>query len=232
MKPIVDRGAFIRANTTVLSPPLVPEIRLHLAHEAVPLWMKTEEELGEIGLPPPFWAFAWAGGQALARYVLDHPETVSGKTVLDLASGSGLVAIAATLAGAQNVTAADIDEFAVTAIGLNADLNHVMLEITSSDLLEQSPAVFDLILVGDLFYEKELASRVFIWLQEAVSNGAEMLIGDPGRSYLPKNALERLVVYNVPVTRELEDAEIKKTSVWKSRTYSLCRAQRKGPLHP
>src|SRR3954453_2619775 len=122
---IDDIAAFIRANTQILSPPLVPELRLHLAHEAVPLWIKAEEELGEIGLPPPFWAFAWAGGQALARYILDNPETVRGRRVLDFASGSGLVAIAAMKAGAKDVTACDIDPFAITAIGLNAKANHV-----------------------------------------------------------------------------------------------------------
>ncbi len=121
----LDRAAFIRANTSVMPPPLVPELRLHLAHEAVPLWQKTEEELGELGLPPPFWAFAWAGGQALARYVLDQPDLVKGKRVVDLASGSGLVGIAAMKAGAAGVLAADIDEFAAEAIRLNAELNGI-----------------------------------------------------------------------------------------------------------
>ena len=132
---IADRADFIRANTSVMTPPLVPEVRLHLAHEAVPLWQKTEEELGGLGLPPPFWAFAWAGGQALARHVLDNPGLVRGKRVIDLAAGSGLVGIAAMKAGAASALAADIDGFSVTAIGLNAVLNDVALAVTAEDLL-------------------------------------------------------------------------------------------------
>jgi predicted nicotinamide N-methyase len=206
--------SFILTNTTLLPVPLTPEIQLHLAHEAVPLWQKTEEELGEIGLAPPFWAFAWAGGQALARYVLDHPETVRGKSAIDLASGSGLVAIAAKKAGAANVLAADIDAFAVAAIALNATANGVVFATTSNDLLEtQSPAT-DTILVGDLFYEKSISEKVFYWLSTARSQGSKILIGDPGRSYLPKDKLVKLAEYNVPVTRDLEDTEIKRTAVW------------------
>jgi len=211
----VDHPDFIRQNTSVLSPPLVPEIPLHLAHEAVPIWQRTEEELGEIGLPPPFWAFAWAGGQALSRYVLDHPQLVKGKSVLDLATGSGLVAIAAKKAGALSVLAADIDRFACAAARLNAQVNDVAIEISEADLLENEPQPFDVILVGDLFYEKALAARVHSWLEAANERGTEILIGDPGRSYLPKSQLTHVIDYNVPVTRELEDAEIKRTSVWR-----------------
>jgi predicted nicotinamide N-methyase len=213
----VSKADFIRQNTTVMYPPLVPEVKLHLAHEAVPLWQKTEEELGEMGLPPPFWAFAWAGGQALARYVLDDAPLFAGRKVLDLATGSGLVAIAAAKSGASHITAADIDGFAVTAAQLNAEINQVMLEIKLEDLLLLPPAPVDVILVGDLFYEKSLASRCLAWLQEAQMQDAKILIGDPGRSYLPKDRLEKLAEYNVPVTRDLEDAEIKRTSVWQLR---------------
>jgi predicted nicotinamide N-methyase len=205
---------FILHNTTLLPVPLAPEINLHLAHEAVPLWQKTEEELGEIGLPPPFWAFAWAGGQALARYVLDHPETVTNKSVLDLASGSGLVAIAAMKAGAANVLAADIDSFAAAAIALNAVHNQVELSVMTDDLLESESQQVNVILVGDLFYEKSIASRVYQWLLNAHQSGTHVLIGDPGRSYLPKEKLKKLAEYNVPVTRDLEDADIKQTAVW------------------
>jgi predicted nicotinamide N-methyase len=212
---VADRTAFIRANTAVMAPPLVPEVRLHLAHEAVPIWQKTEEELGEIGLPPPFWAFAWAGGQALARHLLDHPDIVRGRRVVDLASGSGLVGIAAMKAGADHVLAADIDGFAVTAIALNATGNDVALDITADDLLAADPPACDVILVGDLFYEKSLAERVYAWLRLADAHGAAVLIGDPGRSYLPRAKLEKLAEYAVPVTRELEDAEIKRTAVWR-----------------
>ena len=209
------RTAFIRANTAVMAPPLVPEVRLHLAHEAVPIWQKTEEELGEIGLPPPFWAFAWAGGQALARHVLDHPGIVRGRSVIDLASGSGLVGIAAMKAGADHVLAADIDGFAVASIAMNADLNGVTLDVTAHDLLAGDPPACDVVLVGDLFYEKSLAARVYAWLRIAEAHGATVLVGDPGRSYLPRAQLEKLAEYAVPVTRDLEDAEIKRTAVWR-----------------
>ena len=197
-----------------MTPPLVPEVKLHLAHEAVPLWQKTEEELGEMGLPPPFWAFAWAGGQALARYVLDHSSMVNNLKVLDLATGSGLVAISAAHAGSTSIIAADIDEFATTAAQMNAELNHVSLDIKLEDLLHQQPPSADVILVGDLFYEKTLAARCLAWLRQAQEQGAKIFIGDPGRSYLPRDELEKLAEYNVPVTRDLEDAEIKRTAVW------------------
>jgi predicted nicotinamide N-methyase len=216
---IIDRAAFIRANTSVMSPPLVPEISLHLAHEAVPLWQKTEEELGELGLPPPFWAFAWAGGQALARHVLDNPALVGAKRVIDLASGSGLVGLAAMKAGAVSVLAADIDGFSLEAIRLNAALNDERMEVTGEDLLGAPAPACDVILVGDLFYEKGLAERVFSWLEEAEGRGILTLIGDPGRSYLPRDRLTKLGEYKVEVTRDLEDAEIKLTSVWRLSRY-------------
>ncbi len=209
----MNHAAFIRENTSILSPPLVPEVKLHLAHEAVPIWQKTEEELGEIGLPPPFWAFAWAGGQALARYILDNPEIVQGKRVIDIASGSGLVAIAALKAGAASVLAADIDVFSIAAISLNANLNSVLLASTSANLLATPPPKVDVILVGDLFYEKHVAELCFNWLRQARTS--QIYIGDPGRSYLPKTALTKIAEYSVPVSRDLEDAEIKQTAVWK-----------------
>jgi predicted nicotinamide N-methyase len=211
----MNHAAFIRANTEILSPPLVPEVILHLAHEALPIWQKTEDELGEIGLPPPFWAFAWAGGQALARHVLDMPNIVQGKHVIDLASGSGLVGIAALKAGASSVLAADIDLFSIAAIGLNTKLNGVSASVSAEDLLSGKAPGCDVILVGDLFYEQGLAGRCFGWLADAKSRGIDVLIGDPGRSYLPKEKLFRVADYAVPVTRDLEDAEIKKTAVWR-----------------
>lgn len=195
--------------------PLIPEISIYVADEAVPLWHKTEEQLGEEGLPPPFWAFAWAGGQALGRYVLDHPETVRGKAVLDLASGSGLVGIAAMKAGAASVTCADIDDFARTAITLNAQHNNVPIETVEDDLLATTAAQgWDVILAGDIFYERDTAQRAFAFLSDHAARGATVLIGDPGRSYLPKDKLTIRATYGVPVTRELEDTEIKQTSVW------------------
>ncbi len=210
----MSKADFIRQNTTVMTPPLVPEVKLHLAHEAVPLWQKTEEELGEMGLPPPFWAFAWAGGQALARYILDNSSMVENLKVLDLATGSGLVAIAAAQTGSASIIAADIDEFATTAAQMNAELNRVSLDIKLEDLLDQQPQSADVILVGDLFYEKTLAARCLSWLRKGQEQGAKIFIGDPGRSYLPRDQLEKLAEYNVPVTRDLEDAEIKRTAVW------------------
>jgi predicted nicotinamide N-methyase len=214
---ISDRKAFIRANTRLKPVPHVPEISLHVAEESVPIWQKTEEELDAMGLPPPYWAFAWAGGQALARYVLDHPETVAGRRVLDLASGSGLVAIAAARAGAAPVIAADIDAFTEAAISLNAEANDVYIEIVVQDLLDRTASAvprYDVILVGDLFYERDTAARALSFLDRQMAAGARVLIGDPGRTYLPKERLAQLAEYSVPVTRELEDLEIKRTTVW------------------
>ncbi|MBX9823140.1 class I SAM-dependent methyltransferase [Afipia birgiae] len=212
---IADKDAFIRANTRLRAVPLTPEISLFVADEAVPLWHKTEEEIGEAGLPPPFWAFAWAGGQALARHVLDNAALVRGKTVLDLASGSGLVGIAAMKAGAASVTVADIDAFACAAAALNAAQNGVALTTCGNDLLAGGdPGRWDVILAGDIFYERDTAQRAFDFLQDHAAHGGTVLIGDPGRSYLPRDKLRRIADYSVPVTRDLEDAEIKQTAVW------------------
>jgi predicted nicotinamide N-methyase len=211
---ISDIPAFIRANTRVSAPPHVPEIRLHLADDAVALWEMTEEQLAQIGLPPPFWAFAWAGGQALARHVLDHAELVRGKRVMDVASGSGLVAIAAMLAGARSALAVDIDPFCAPAAQMNAALNGVALSTGDSDPIG-APTDADVVLVGDLFYDRDIATRLLAWLQRLHVDGRTVLVGDPGRSYLPKDALERVALYEVPVTRALEDAEVKKTGVWR-----------------
>ena len=209
-----DFERFIHANTTLTSPPHVPEIRLHLAAEAHDLWRRTEEELAEIGLPPPFWAFAWAGGQGLARYVLDNPELVAGRRVLDFASGSGLVAIAAAKAGAAYVIAADIDPFCAAAIRLNTLKNNVSVEFRTGDMIGET-GDFDILLAGDVFYDKAFADRLTPWFSTLRQLGVDILIGDPGRSYLPKDRLEKLAEYQVPVTRALEDAEVKRTTVWR-----------------
>jgi predicted nicotinamide N-methyase len=211
-----DAATFIRANTRLQPVPHTPEIVLHLADEAVPLWQRTEEELEAIGLPPPFWAFAWAGGQALARHILDNAALVANARVLDLASGSGLVAIAAAKAGAAAVTANDIDAFAAAAIALNAAANAVDIAVQTRDLLAASAPVpaHDVLLVGDLFYERDTAARALAFIQRCAEAGVRVLIGDPGRSYLPKDKLVQLAEYRVPVTRELEDSEIKRTAVW------------------
>ncbi len=212
---MINAPAFIVANTRLLAPPLVPEVLLHLAEESVPIWQKTEEELGEMNVPPPYWAFAWAGGQALARYSLDHRDLFAGQRVLDLGAGSGLTAIAAMKAGAKSVLAADIDEVALAAIALNADVNGVAVSVTADDLLAGPPGAFEVILVGDLFYERELADRVITFITAAAAGGALVLIGDPQRTYFPKGRFTLAEVYQVAVTRELEDALIKRTAVWR-----------------
>jgi predicted nicotinamide N-methyase len=211
----MDAPRFIRANTRLLPVPLVPEIKLHLAEESLPIWQKTEEELGAMNVPPPYWAFAWAGGQALARYLLDNPGLIAGRRVLDLGSGSGLTAIAAARAGATHVLAADIDAFALAAIDLNANANDVVVEATKEDLLARSPDAWEVMLVGDLFYERPLAERVLAFIEAAQRAGADVLIGDPRRSYFPVDRFRQIAEYQVPVTRELEDAEIKRTAVWR-----------------
>ena len=211
-----DPQTFIRANTSLMAPPHVPEIRLWLASEVHDLWLKTEEDLEAIGLPPPFWAFAWAGGQGLARYILDHPEEVRGKRVFDFASGSGLVAIAAKLAGASEVTAADIDPWAGTAVGLNADENGVEIGFTAEDLIGK-PVKADIVLAGDVFYDRDFASALTEWFGRLSAGGTRVLVGDPGRSYRPTERLEALATYEVPVTRVLEDSEVKNTTVWRFR---------------
>ena len=211
-----NAAAFIAENTRLLPVPHAPEIVLHVADEATELWQKTEDELSQIGLPPPFWAFAWAGGQALARYLLDNPEVVAGRRVLDFASGSGLVAIAAARSGAAAVLASDLDPFAIAAIPLNAAANGVgdRISATAADLIGTVPEV-DLVLAADIFYERDLAAAVGDWLGRLHAAGTTVLLGDPGRSYLPRACLEAIASYAVPVTRALEDAEIKQSHVWR-----------------
>jgi predicted nicotinamide N-methyase len=210
-----DWPEFIRTNTVLTTTPLVPEIKLHMAAESLPIWQKTEDELGELNVPPPFWAFAWAGGQALARYLLDHPELVAGKRVLDLGCGSGLTAIAPMMAGAASVLAADIDEVALIALALNAKANGVSIATTSADLLAAAPGDFDAIMVGDLFYERQLADRVLKFIEAAAEQGRVIFIGDPTRNYFPTGKFQHCIDYHVPVSRELEDSELKRTAVWR-----------------
>lgn len=198
-----------------MAPPHVPEIKLHLADEAHDLWLKTEEELETIGLQPPFWAFAWAGGQGLARYILDNPDFVRGKRVLDFATGSGLVAIAAAKSGAFHVTASDIDTLCEPAVAMNAAANDVEISFTTADLTQSTDAGFDVVLAGDVFFDQAMSKSVTDWFNILASGGTSVLVGDPGRAYLPKDRLQHLETYMVPVTRALEDADVKKTSVWK-----------------
>lgn len=209
-----ERRAFILANTRLQAPPHAPELRLQLADEVTPIWRMTEEELGELGLPPPFWAFAWAGGQALARWLLDHSDEVRGRRVLDFACGSGLVGIAALRAGAASALGADIDPYCESAVALNAAANGVEMAFTEADLLAADPPEVDVICAGDVWYEQPLAGRVRAWLAQAHDRGTRVLVGDPGRTYFDASNLLRLAEYRVETTRELEDAEVKRTGVW------------------
>jgi predicted nicotinamide N-methyase len=203
---------FVLDNTRLAPVPLAPEVRLRLADEAIELWERTESDQGG-QMPPPFWAFAWAGGQALARYVLDHPDLLAGRTVLDLAAGSGLVAIAAMKAGAAHVTAVEIDELAVAAIAINAEANGVAVTPLLADVLEQEPDAA-VVLAGDVFYSREMTRRMLDYLRRAARNGATVLVGDPGRAYLPREHLTLLAEYDVPVPQTLEDTPVKRTTVW------------------
>lgn len=209
-----DPQAFILANTALMAPPHVPEIRLHLASEVHDLWLKTEADLDALGLPPPFWAFAWAGGQGLSRYVLDHADIVAGKSVLDFASGSGLVGIAAKQAGAQTVLCVDTDPWSQTAVRMNAAENAVEIGFAGIDMIDRTIEA-DILLAGDVFYDRDFAGRLVCWFARLVAEGKQVLIGDPGRSYCPRERLSALATYKVPVTRALEDSEVKKTTVWR-----------------
>jgi predicted nicotinamide N-methyase len=208
-------AAFIQANTRLVAPPLLPEIRLHLGDEPIALWERTEQEAGHPELPAPFWAFPWAGGVALARYLLDHPGQVRGRSVLDVAAGSGLVAIAAAKAGATAVTANEIDPLAVAAIALNAAANGVTVSIAPSDLLDGDGGGAGLVLVGDACYERLLAERITSFLARARAAGAAVLLGDPGRAYLPREGLTAIARYTVPAWPGLEDAAVKRTTIWR-----------------
>lgn len=206
---------FVRANTVVAAPPLVPEIRLHLATEITPLWQATEAMLAASQLPPPYWAFAWAGGQALARHILDRPDLVRGRDVLDFGAGSGLLAITAARSGARSVLAAEIDPVAAQAIALNAALNGVAVAVETADVIGRRPASWQAILVGDMCYERPLAERLTTWLRDLAREGATVLLGDPGRSYLPQTGLEALTRYRVPTPLDLEDREWREGVVWR-----------------
>ena len=210
-----DWHAFIAAHTQMLSPSLVPELRLHLASEVTPLWHATEAFLERTGLPPPFWAFAWPGGQALARHLLDHPELARGRIVLDFAAGSGLAAIAAARAGAARVLASEIDPAACAAIGLNAALNDAEIEIVAADLTQSADRAADLILAGDVCYERGMAEAAISWLRLQAKLGATVLLADPGRAYRPQDGLEELARYRVPTSRDLEDSEEREAVIWR-----------------
>ena len=212
----------LRTGTTLRPVPLVPAIRLYQADDPVGLWERIELTSGQADQDPPFWAFAWAGGQALARYLLDHPETVRGRHVIDIASGSGLVAIAAARAGAATVTAYDIDPLAVAAIEVNADANTVTVQAVCADILDDdAPAGTSdprdnaaVVLVADAFYQRELAAKVTRFIEQARARGAAVLVGDFGRAYLPRDRLTPLATYDVSGLNVLEDSDVKSTTIW------------------
>lgn len=214
---MTDPAAFVRGETVVGAAPLVPEIRLHLASEVVALWQATEEDLAKQGLPPPYWAFAWPGGQAIARHIIDNPTLVRGRRVLDFAAGSGLAAIAAAKAGAASVAAAEIDAFALAAIALNAGLNGVTIRIIEDDLLGGASA-WDVVIAGDVCYERPMAERVARWFEALAAAGTDVLMADPGRAYLPRAGLVELARYQVPTSLDLEDRSQRETIVWRWRT--------------
>jgi predicted nicotinamide N-methyase len=206
--------AFVLRHTRLRPVPGLEEIRLHLADEVLPLWHAVQVETGEPDAALPYWAFAWGGGLAIGRYLRDHPEVVAGRRVFDLASGSGLCAIAAMRAGARVATGADIDALAVTAIALNARANGRRVTSIRRDVLDEEPPDVEVILAGDAWYEAGLAGRVLPWLQQAASRGIEVIVGDPGRRYLPTDALVELASYEVRTSTELEDLEYKEARVY------------------
>jgi predicted nicotinamide N-methyase len=213
-----SRRDFILRHTALRQPAAVPEIQLYLADEIIPLWRSLDATERSEGTPPPFWAFVWAGGQALARYLLDKPHEVAGKTILDFAAGSGICAIAAMKAGAAKVIAVDIDPFSVDVVALNAGANGVQVEVWERDLLSSDPPDVDLILAGDVCYEAPMAARVLPWLRTVHAHGIQVLLGDPGRAYFPRPEVVCLAEYDVPTSRDLEDAETKHTGVYRFRS--------------
>lgn len=214
MTGLPEQQQIILTTATLGPVTLVPEIRLYQASEPIGVWQHTERATGRTGLDPPFWAFAWAGGQALARYVLDHADLVKGRRVLDFASGSGLIAIAAAKAGAAEATASEIDAFAIAAIEANSAENTVVIGPRLENLIGADDG-WEVVLAGDIAYEKDLANAAMDWLASLARRGASVLIGDPRRSYLPLDRLDCVIEYSVPVTRELEDSEIKRTGVFR-----------------
>jgi len=207
---------FVIANTTIDRPALTPEIALHLATEVTPLWHATSDRLADAGAEPPFWAFAWPGGQVLARYVMDNPETVAGRRVLYIATGSGLVAIATAIGGAASVTANDIDSMSLAAVALNAEMNNVAATTSGNDLTNLlTTEDWDIVLAGDILYDREMAARFDLWLSTRATSGTLILIGDPNRAHLPTEGLERLGSYDVRTSLYLESATMLTTRIWR-----------------
>ncbi len=211
----MDPAAFITAHTRPLPVPSLPSIRLYQADEVTPLWLLTEAGLATQGLAPPFWAFAWSGGQALARYVLEHPGIVAGKRVLDLACGSGLVGIAAMQAGAASVVCNDIDPYALAAVALNAALNGVRLDRLAGDRLGVPPPDVDTILAGDICYERPMATAMLAYLHGAARSGTEVYVGDPDRAYFPRTGFALCWTGAVMTNPDIEDKAKKTAHVWR-----------------
>ncbi len=210
-----DPVDFIRTQTQVVCPSILPEIKLHMATEVTPLWKLTEEALRGDNLSPPFWAFAWPGGQGVARFVLDHPEVVKGKRILDMAAGSGVVAVAAMKVGAKSALAVDIDRLAIEAIKLNAGLNGVEVKTCEGIDLSKPFKQADVILAGDVFYEQMMSASFNRWMRLCVEIGKGVYVGDPGRAYVPHEGLIRLASYDVPTSRDLEDRDMRTVTVWR-----------------
>lgn len=210
----MDARDLVRRRTTLQAPPAVPELLLHLGEDITGAWEDLERELGQGAMPPPFWAFAWLGGQAVARYLLDRPQEVAGRSVLDLATGSGLCALAAVRAGAGPVRAVDIDGYAVVAARLNAEANGLALQVEQVDLLDAPPPAVQVLLAGDVCYDREMTDRVVPWLRAAAGSGTRVLLGDPGRHYLPQTGTTLLTSYEVPTTRDLEGVLVKTVRVY------------------
>ncbi|MCW2778158.1 MAG: nicotinamide N-methylase [Frankiales bacterium] len=212
--PPDDRARrLVLTRTRLQRPPAVPELLLHLADGMEALWEDVQRELDTGDLPPPFWAFAWLGGQALARYVIDRPQEVRELSVLDLATGSGLVALAAARAGAASVRAVDVDPLCRVAVDLNAEANGLRVDFEQADLLDAAPPEVDVLLAGDVFYDAEMSARVLPWLQAAHAQGTRVLLGDPVRHYLPQTGLVVLAEHDVPTTRDLEGVELKRVRI-------------------
>jgi predicted nicotinamide N-methyase len=212
---IFDPVAFIRAQTQILSPSILPEIKLHLAAEVTPLWQLSEERLRASDLPPPYWAFAWPGGQGAARYILDNPDLVKGRRVVDFAAGSGLGAIAAMKAGAKSALAVDIDALAIEAIKLNAEINQVSVQTSEGLNLDSPFAKADVVIAGDVCYQQAMGAKVTRWLRLCAESGTLVLLSDPGRAYVPQENMVKLASYNVPTSRDIEDRDMRTVTVWR-----------------
>ncbi len=209
--------AFVLRHTRLRPVPGLEEVRLQLADEILPLWRAAQLETRDPDAPMPYWAFAWGGGLAIGRYLRDHPDVAAGRRVFDLASGSGICSLAAMRAGASEATGADIDPFAIAAIRLNARANGFRIDTVADDVLDDPPPDADIVLAGDCCYDAELARRVMPWLQRASAAGIDVLVGDPGRIHLPKDALLELAAYDVRTTTDLDDLAFTQARVYRLR---------------